>query len=790
MKMNSIKSRIQLVSQWLFTKGRLEAVMLFLTTFLSVPTKSRSSLMKMIKQLRRLIAKNGPVFAVAYLKECTRLLMQYLAGNKSLSDQSPRVSLSNGLPLIIPKYLRHLVRTGDLLTIRIVMTVFWLYRVVYVPVIPKLQTITAPWTGFNILSIVGFESFLPEFIPMLLSRIGGRLPTLGKPRFHFTIKSSPLGGFAALSAVGELVSLRMSKSPLFSFITEFEATWYGTNSIHWLSYLYIVLDRLLWKDLVSWASKLGPVTYGKLSPKEEAAGKLRVFAIVDYWTQFLLRPLHRYLFSILRLIPEDGTFDQEGSVRTFRKLLTDKGITQVYSFDLSAATDRLPIFLYQSILQSLFGSELSIRWKTLISFRSFSPSLILVQKYNVEDAPLMYSVGQPIGAYSSWAMLAFVHHALVQWAWVKAEGTFTWFEDYRILGDDVVIANEMVAQHYLAIMQDLGVEISIPKSLISDRGVSEFAKRIFGPEGEYSGIPWGLLSESLMTPPLLTTFTQWLYVRQYSFTGESVAAAYFQWYHGITSVSLKSKGVLDTCVKDLPSVLRAALMCLHLVDVNINEISNMGIARMWACLLFRVADLKFPQDLVDNRLSLGLRPWNVLRAGILSVLDHSANRVILELNPLTWIRAWLNTAKDSGGKPLSGASLVRRWFSNPIGWSPLAWCFYLRYFRLISSLCRAYLLVIRRVGLGALRRSWRQLRPAFLESFMELHGVTVTEPGLIGSIGKIRSFLPEGPHKWKDNEELAAANIRVDRMDKMSAALLKCFDMKRTASYSNLPKED
>jgi len=31
---------------------------------------------------------------------------------------------------------------------------------------------------------------------------------------------------------------------------------------------------------------------GQLSLKEEAAGKVRVFAMVDIWTQSLLKPLH------------------------------------------------------------------------------------------------------------------------------------------------------------------------------------------------------------------------------------------------------------------------------------------------------------------------------------------------------------------------------------------------------------------------------------------------------------------------------------------------------------------
>jgi hypothetical protein len=85
----------------------------------------------------------------------------------------------------------------------------------------------------------------------------------------------------------------------------------------------------------------------QLAFKEEAAGKLRVFALVDVWTQSLLKPLHKSLFSLLRKIPNDGTFDQDASVRRSSEKAKISGCA--YSFDLSSATDRLPI-IYQSAL--------------------------------------------------------------------------------------------------------------------------------------------------------------------------------------------------------------------------------------------------------------------------------------------------------------------------------------------------------------------------------------------------------------------------------------------------------
>lgn len=52
------------------------------------------------------------------------------------------------------------------------------------------------------------------------------------------------------------------------------------------------------------------------------------------------------------------------------------------------------------------------------------------------------------------------------------------FEDYALLGDDLVIANKAVADEYLVISKDLGVEINLDKSLISRDSVCEFAKRL------------------------------------------------------------------------------------------------------------------------------------------------------------------------------------------------------------------------------------------------------------------------------------------------------------------------
>jgi hypothetical protein len=53
---------------------------------------------------------------------------------------------------------------------------------------------------------------------------------------------------------------------------------------------------------------------------------------------------------------------------------------------------------------------------------------------------------------------------------------FNNFNQYIILGDDIVIKNDAVAKKYIEIIEKLGVEISISKTHVSSN-TYEFAKR-------------------------------------------------------------------------------------------------------------------------------------------------------------------------------------------------------------------------------------------------------------------------------------------------------------------------
>lgn len=108
--------------------------------------------------------------------------------------------------------------------------------------------------------------------------------------------------------------------------------------------------KSMFKAISDDSVKLTP--FGQFAIKKEAAGKIRVFALVDSVTQSVMKPLHKALFTVLRSLPNDGTFDQDASVA--RCTVKAAAAGKAFSFDLSAATDRLPVSLTASIIEGLF----------------------------------------------------------------------------------------------------------------------------------------------------------------------------------------------------------------------------------------------------------------------------------------------------------------------------------------------------------------------------------------------------------------------------------------------------
>jgi len=110
------------------------------------------------------------------------------------------------------------------------------------------------------------------------------------------------------------------------------------------------VNQLLAPGVKDFLSEFFP-TVGKVVRKltyfPDREDKVRVVAILDYFSQSVLKPLHNFLYRVLKKIPQDCTFDQ-GSFKN--KLKTE----DLYiSVDLSSATDRFPIIAINELLKGV-----------------------------------------------------------------------------------------------------------------------------------------------------------------------------------------------------------------------------------------------------------------------------------------------------------------------------------------------------------------------------------------------------------------------------------------------------
>jgi hypothetical protein len=89
------------------------------------------------------------------------------------------------------------------------------------------------------------------------------------------------------------------------------------------------------------------------------------------------------------------------------RLVSGDTKNKIYSFDLSNATDRFPIGFQSEVLKYLTNESYSNVWKSLMIDYPFS----IPWKPNSE---VYYKSGQPMGAYTSWAIFALCHHLVIR----------------------------------------------------------------------------------------------------------------------------------------------------------------------------------------------------------------------------------------------------------------------------------------------------------------------------------------------------------------------------------------
>jgi hypothetical protein len=479
-------------------------------TWLGIPssTESRRAVNSLNKKLTRYFTFRGINNLILVMKISSIVVLKYLGNEHLTSTQSlgQRIKLINGLPAYFPLTIRLWIRQGSIKHIRVIMTLLYAFKAFKGKWgLPDLSSIQA--APFFLLEQfeqelldtrdLFFKDFTKEPVilkdrtaspPLILTAGGNGSPSVGQALFDafyhcfdpnqclkrymilankqfgqsmnpFSFAMNLMESYVAEMQSGKFLWKIVKRFPLIKFLRRhYKQTFKGLK------------DNEPWNQTVEefvWTHTIP----GRLSIKLEAAGKVRVFAMVDYFSQYALRPLADDMMRILRGHPSDATFYQNTRVEETLK----ENYRTCFSFDLKSATDLIPSQLYKVVLGSRYGDDFTHAWFDLLVNREF---MVMKTKTTAMRDKVKYTRGQPMGALSSWASLALIHHYLV---WLSAyrisPQLARTFKEYLVLGDDLVIFDKQVAKSYLAVCNDYGITVGLPKSFVSEEGLYQFASQ-------------------------------------------------------------------------------------------------------------------------------------------------------------------------------------------------------------------------------------------------------------------------------------------------------------------------
>lgn len=426
--------------------------------------------MRVLRKMFQILKLRGKPGAIIYAKQ-TRLKLYKILEEHSFEDIS-----SKGFNVIkFPRDLRFLktVKIDKLYpSIRLLLSTLSVFRILRGDGTPSFETIQKGSSQAGIPTDV--ENNIVPFLRSLSLNpkyFGSRNKKLDFKKYSMTVKAGPKG-HALWTSYLDLLHLPESLKEAIGRLGGPKLQEDMSNYPVFIPFIREYLDA----RLVRRAS----TTLRKLSIIRDKEGKNREIAIMDYYSQQALQPLHKYLFKLLSRIPQDCTFDQGKNLLTLKPT---EG-SSYHSLDLSSATDRFPIEVQQKIIETLFGREYAEDWKTVM----------VGYPFEYRGNMITYARGNPMGAYSSWSAFTLAHHFFVYTACKNAK--IHWKNcPYMLLGDDIVIADDKVAEEYIRLLERFDVPYNEGKSHRSPY-LFEFAKRFVHCGTEISPFPLSGLYEN------------------------------------------------------------------------------------------------------------------------------------------------------------------------------------------------------------------------------------------------------------------------------------------------------
>jgi len=427
----------------------------------------------------------GNMEGIKWVKEARLALMKFLEGNPLKKSSILKLN-KHGLPWKFGIRINNMViEDNNFDDLKLLLTILNSSRALSLGKVADTLPITTPLNkGSSYEEVVkDMSKYTQSF--WLANGFGWKITENKLPRklrfrnFHFTTKTGP-NGHALWTCLLDLISIS-SKSILNDIII------LGGDRFKRKIDLLQKFHNYLIKLFPEWFNSKSLNVYGlrdrKISHFPDKEFKVRVIAVGDYFSQTVLKPFHKWLFKFLSNIPQDHTHNQGG----FKTLLVDNYISNGNKFvsaDLTAATDRFPIEIISLVLKGRLPSGWVDAWQ----------NVMVKEPFHYENKMLKYEVGNPMGFYSSWASFSVTHHFIIYY--LCQINSIDWRTcSYALLGDDIVINNDIISKGYINIMKTLGVEVNDLKTHHSNH-FFEFAKRLFYKSKEITPFPISSLQET------------------------------------------------------------------------------------------------------------------------------------------------------------------------------------------------------------------------------------------------------------------------------------------------------
>jgi len=205
----------------------------------------------------------------------------------------------------------------------------------------------------------------------------------------------------------------------------------------------------------------GPMVAGEVHFLQEPGYKLRSIASPFRLFQVASEPLKNDLGRLVASLEWDCTHDQGRAFPIIQERLSWH--KKVYSVDLSNATDYFPWQLQYSVLRTVYG----VNNPYVEMFREISRCT-----WRSELGVLQWKRGQPLGFNPSFFTFTLTHGLLLRSLLGRP-----WNHEFYVVGDDVVILDDLLYDKYIRCLQMLECPWSPDKTLVSDE-LCEFVGKV------------------------------------------------------------------------------------------------------------------------------------------------------------------------------------------------------------------------------------------------------------------------------------------------------------------------